>query len=151
MRRSDRKLSDESTFEILRNNNYGVVSSITPDGLPYGVPVNYVFDGKDIYFHCAHEGLKNDCFNHSKAASFCIIENAKVLPNQFSTAYNSVIVSGTITQITESELKEEKLITLCKLVGIENEAKIKKYMEPYLEKTCVYKIKIISATGKGRS
>ncbi|MDF2946264.1 MAG: pyridoxamine 5-phosphate oxidase-related FMN-binding [Bacillales bacterium] len=151
MRRSDRELSNESTYEILRTTNHGVVSSITPDGLPYGVPVNYVFDGKDIYFHCAHEGLKNDCFNHSKAVSFCVIENATVLPNQFSTAYTSVIVSGTITQITENEIKEEKLILLCKSVGIENEAKIKKYMEPYLEKTCVYKINITSATGKGRS
>jgi len=57
MRLKDRQMSKESVIELLERGKYGVLSSVDEDGQPYGVPVNYVFDGNEsIYFHCAREG-----------------------------------------------------------------------------------------------
>ena len=53
MRRMDRKISDNQARELLKNNTYGVLSTIGVDGYPYGVPLNYVFFNDAIYFHCA--------------------------------------------------------------------------------------------------
>ena len=40
MRRKDRKTTEERAYEILKNGEYGILSTIGEDGYPYGVPVN---------------------------------------------------------------------------------------------------------------
>lgn len=47
MRRKDRQAGEEDILRILKENVYGVLSTISEDGWPYGVPVSYVYeDGK---------------------------------------------------------------------------------------------------------
>lgn len=55
MRRSNRQMSDTDAKEVLHNGEYGVLSTIDSDGCPYGVPLNFAFDGERIYFHCAKD------------------------------------------------------------------------------------------------
>jgi len=44
------KLRDKDALAILREGTLGRLGCIAP-GWPYVVPVNYFFDGKDIYIH----------------------------------------------------------------------------------------------------
>ena len=43
MRRAERALSEEESLGILRCGQYGILSTIGPDGYPYGVPVSYAY------------------------------------------------------------------------------------------------------------
>lgn len=44
MRRKDRQAGEEDILRILKENVYGVLSTISEDGWPYGVPVSYVYE-----------------------------------------------------------------------------------------------------------
>ena len=51
---------DESRArQLLAETEYAVVSMTDTEGLPYGIPVNMVFESPDhAYIHCAPEGKK---------------------------------------------------------------------------------------------
>ncbi len=109
MRRKDRQMSQETAIELLERGEYGVLSSVDEDGQPYGVPVNYVFDGKDsIYFHCAQEGHKLDNLRSNPKVSFTIVGNHQIMDWIFSTAYESVILFGTAQEV-EGDEKYQRL------------------------------------------
>jgi nitroimidazol reductase NimA-like FMN-containing flavoprotein (pyridoxamine 5'-phosphate oxidase superfamily) len=108
VRRQDRLLEQERATEILSNGEYGILSLIdTENNCAYGVPVNYIWDKKDsIYIHCAKEGRKLKCIEKNPNVSFCIIGNTHLLPNKFTTEYESIILKG-IAHINLSN--EEKM------------------------------------------
>jgi len=56
MRRIDRKVADEEAIALLHNCEWGVLSTVDEEGQPYGVPMNYVLEGGNLYFHCSVEG-----------------------------------------------------------------------------------------------
>lgn len=85
MRRKDRQAGEEDILRILKENVYGVLSTISEDGWPYGVPVSYVYEDGKIYFHSATMGHKVDNLAHSEKASFCVVGKTELLPEQFST------------------------------------------------------------------
>ncbi len=58
MIRFKQKLNDEECREILNSASHGVLSLVDSDLCAYGVPLNFVYDGENIYFHCAKRGLK---------------------------------------------------------------------------------------------
>jgi nitroimidazol reductase NimA-like FMN-containing flavoprotein (pyridoxamine 5'-phosphate oxidase superfamily) len=43
---------------ILNKGEYGVLSTVSAEGQPYGTPLNYCLIDDSIYFHCATEGHK---------------------------------------------------------------------------------------------
>lgn len=112
MRRKDRQAGEEDILRILKENVYGVLSTISEDGWPYGVPVSYVYEDGKIYFHSATMGHKVDNLAHSEKASFCVLGKTELLPEQFSTRYESVIAFGTVTKLEG----QDKIDGLMKLV-----------------------------------
>lgn len=55
VRRRDRLMDETRALELLRTSEYGVLSMVA-DGGGYGIPINFVWDGKDsIYIHCAQK------------------------------------------------------------------------------------------------
>ena len=62
MRRKDRELSEEAALEALQKAPFATISCITPDGFPYGVTVSHAVEDRTLYFHCAMQGFKSDCF-----------------------------------------------------------------------------------------
>lgn len=46
MRRKERLMTDEAALEIINSCDYGVLCIHDDSGYPYGVPVNYGFDGE---------------------------------------------------------------------------------------------------------
>ena len=95
VRRQDRLMSETRALELLRSCEYGVLSMVTEEGLPYGIPINYVWDGvNSIYIHCAPEGKKLRVLAKNSHVTFCIIGNVNLLPGKFTTEYESVVLYG---------------------------------------------------------
>lgn len=93
VRRQDRLLDASRAEELLRGGEYGVLSFATQDG-GYGVPVNYAVVGEKIYLHCATEGRKLRALSDDSRVSFCVVGERRVVPEEFTTEYESVIVTG---------------------------------------------------------
>ena len=149
MRRSDRAVEEEDALDILKQGEYGVLSTVGPDNQPYGVPVNYCVIDDSIYFHCAIEGRKIDNFTHNPKVSFCVIGNTCVLPSKFGTEYESTIVFGLLSEVFNNE-KQKALEGILHKYSSNYFEEGLKYIDALKEKTRVFRIAIETITGKSR-
>ena len=112
MRRKKQQLPKEVCDEILYNGTSGVLALSGDDGYPYAVPISYVYDGDRIYFHCAASGHKLDAVKREPKASFCVIGQDQVVPEEYTSYFRSVIAFGKI-RILEND--QEKMDAIRKL------------------------------------
>ncbi|MGL4655332.1 MAG: pyridoxamine 5'-phosphate oxidase family protein [Sarcina sp.] len=150
MRRKDREVSKESAIEILKNGEFGVLSSVGVDNQAYGVPLSYVYLNDAIYFHCAKEGQKIDNINANSKVSFCVVGKTEIKPEQFSTNYESVIILGEASFAKDTE-KQEALIEILNKYSKEYLAQGEEYIKRVGDKIFVIKISIEEITGKSRN
>lgn len=104
MRRKKQLLSEEKSREILLRGTSGVLALSGDDGYPYAVPISYVYDGEKLYFHGAKSGHKIDAMKRCDKASFCVIDQDRIVPEEYTTYFRSVIVFGRI-RVMEDETK----------------------------------------------
>ena len=149
MRRKDRLITDAETFSILEKGEYGVLSTVSADKEPYGVPLNYCFMNECVYFHCAVDGRKVHNIINNPRVSFCVVGETEVLPDKFATNYESCIVQGLAAEISGEE-KQSALEGLVHKYSAEFVAEGVKYIEKLKDKTRVFKISIESISGKAR-
>lgn len=148
MRRTDRQLTEEETMQILQDNQYGVLSTVSMDGYPYGVPMSYAYTNGKIYFHGTNaNGLKKENIEHSSKVCFTVVGNTEVLPPKFSTKYESVIAFG---QIKISEDTQDVLRKLIQKYSPEYLENGEKYISTAMKNVTVYEFEIESVTGKAR-
>ena len=97
IRRQDRTLDEGRALEILEQGEYGVLSMQTEDRAEaYGIPLSYAWDHRQsIYIHCAPEGRKLRCLDACSQVSFCIVGRTHVLPEKFTTGYESIVLRCT--------------------------------------------------------
>lgn len=147
MRRKDRKSDLSEAKELLKNGEYGVLSTAGENGYAYGVPLNYVYLNDSLYFHCATEGekLKNILYNNK--VSFCVVGKACILPEKFSTKYESVIVFGRANEVSDEE-KKAALLELIHKYSSEYMEKGRDYMEKAFKVIKVIKIDVEHISGK---
>ncbi len=96
MRRKRQLLSDKESIEILRRRTSGILALLGDDNYPYTVPISYVYDNYKIYFHSAKEGHKIDAIKKYNKASFCVIDQDNVVPEEYTTYFRSVIAFGKV-------------------------------------------------------
>jgi nitroimidazol reductase NimA-like FMN-containing flavoprotein (pyridoxamine 5'-phosphate oxidase superfamily) len=149
LRRKDRAITEEEAIALLNKAEYGVLSTVSENGEPYGVPLNFWVIDHCIYFHCAVEGQKIDNIQQNKSVSFCAVGNTQILPDKFATKYESVIVSGKAEEVIDMN-KQLALEGLLHKYSPEFIDKGIKYIEDLNEKTRVFKITIHKLTGKAR-
>jgi uncharacterized protein len=149
MRRADRALSQEQAREILVKGKYGILSTVSSEGQPYGVPVNYSSTGDVLYFHCAVEGHKLENIATNNRVSFCVVGETEILPDKFATRYESTIVIGKAFELTGKE-KLSGLVEILKKFSPDFMEKGRLYIDNNIEKARVYKIEIESFSGKAR-
>lgn len=94
MRRKAQELTAAENEAILKRHGEGVLAVCGDEGYPYAVPVNYVYSDGRIIIHGAKEGHKIESIRKNDKVSFCVIDEDKVVPEEYSTAYRSVIVFG---------------------------------------------------------
>ncbi len=147
MRRFKQLLPEEATKNILSSATNGVLSLVDSDGEPYGVPVSYAYDGdKRIYFHSAVKGYKIDCIKADSHCSFCVVGQDRIIPEEFTSYFRSVIVKGVIHIVTEPNEIMKGLLFLCEKYspGIDSNAEI----AGCLSHVTVLRLDIESMTGK---
>lgn len=149
MRREDRHITDTEALSILEKGDYGVLSSVSLDNEPYGVPVNYCLIKECIYIHGALEGKKIDNIVSNPKVSFCVVGNTEVLSEEFSTKYESCIVQGSVSE----SFNEEKQLALEGLIHKYSKGFVSEgldYIKKLKDQTRVFKITIESISGKAR-
>lgn len=149
MRRKDRLLEKADALDILKKCSYGVLSMVSPNGHAYGVPLSYVYVNDSIYFHCALEGSKLENIQNNNNVSFCVVGDTLVLPDKFSTNYESVVVFGTAMEVHDDE-KNEALLAFIDKYASQFLEKGKEYIHNAGSKTKVIKLNIEHMTGKAR-
>lgn len=102
MRRKKQLLSQEEAAAVLNRGTSGVLALAGDDGYPYAVPISYVYDGEKLYFHCAKSGHKLDAIRREEKASFCVIDQDQIVPEEYTTYFRSVIVFGRIRILEET-------------------------------------------------
>ena len=149
VRRSDREIDASDAVALLSTGTYGVLSTVGSDGLPYAVPLSYVFRDHVIYLHCATEGRKLDNIKSNPAVSFCVVGHTRTLPGKFSTEYESAIATGTAKLVSGEEKKEALIGILEKYSpGFMNEGL--KYLAGKIDKVSLIRIDVDHISGKAR-
>jgi uncharacterized protein len=149
MRRIDRAMPEREAGDLLQKGEHGILSTVSLDGQPYGVPLSFGYAGDAIYFHTALEGQMIDNLKGNNRVSFCVVGKTEVLPHKFSKKYESVIVRGKASEATGDE-KQKGLLELLKKYSPEFIENGLRYIKTDGGKTRVYKIMIESITGKAR-
>ena len=148
MRRQDKALTDEEMLQIINDEQYGILSTVSADCYPYGIPLNYVYDKQAIYLHCAPSGQKLDNIQDNSRVSFCIISKPELLPAAFSMKYKSVVIFGRAQEIFATD-KEAALLNFIYKYSKDYLSQGKKYIQEAAQKTRVFKITVEHMTGKG--
>ena len=94
MRRRDRALPEDEAQKILRECEYASFCTVGADGAPYSVPVSPVLLQGAVYFHCAKQGQKLDNIARDPRVSLCCVGKTRLLPEEFSTLFESAVVTG---------------------------------------------------------
>ena len=103
MRRRRQQLSPEECKRILAEGTSGVLAVRGDEGYPYAVPLSYVYEEGRLFFHGAAAGHRRDAVLRDPKASFCVIGGDRVVPEEYTTYFRSVIVFGTARILTQED------------------------------------------------
>jgi len=125
MQRKRCEIKDKESIEaILIQGRVGRMATTGADGYPYITPVNYVYHGGSIYFHCARSGEKLDnlkrdqrvCFEVDIPLAYLDLDYYGANPEGCGVTqfYQSVIIRGRGEFVADID---EKVTALNKLVA----------------------------------
>jgi len=149
LRRTERGMTEPEARKLLERGEYGILSTCGPDGQPYGIPLSYCVVGDALYFHCAVEGRKLENIAADDRVSFCVVGPTEVLPDQFSTRYESVIISGRAREVFDRE-KQLALEGFVAKYSTGFRAEGLEYIAAKSERARVFRVGIDSICGKSR-
>lgn len=147
MRRRRQALPEAECCEILRRGTSGVLALAGDGGYPYAVPLSYCFDGGRLLFHCARAGHKLDAIARCDKASFCVVDQDRVVPEKYTTIFRSVIVFGRIRVLGEEE-RRAALELLAARYSPDDPAGREAEIESALPRVCMLELQIQHLTGK---
>ena len=149
MRRGEKSVDVAEAEELLRSQDYGIVSVLGDNGYPYGVPVNYVYDGGKIYFHSTSaESHKLDAIRKHEKVSFTIVADSQVVPEKLETRYTSVIVFGRARVLASREESREAMRLLLTRLAPDKAKDTEKLYKAQEEKVVMVEISTEHISGK---
>lgn len=147
----------EPINEFLSQSKIGYLG-LAEEGVPYVVPLNFVWQQDSIYFHGANEGKKVRIIANNSEACFTVCEDlgtiANPIPANTDTAYFSVMIFGKIEKVED---KQERLTAMQAMLDkyvpgyFKNplaSAHLEKYQSSLGSKTAVFKLTAQKITGK---
>jgi hypothetical protein len=118
---------------------------------PYIVPLNYLYSDGAIYFHCALKGRKIDYIKANSRVCFQVGRYGGLITSDSACSHNyqfsSVIVEGTIEEVTDVGAKETALRGIVAKYGDPAIAE-KPIPAKKIEGVSVYRIKVETIAGK---
>lgn len=94
MRRGKQLLSMENTIAVMTRCTNGVLACLGDEDYPYAVPLSYVYFNGRIYIHSAKAGHKIDAITKNPKVSFSVIDEDKIVSEEYTTYFRSVIAFG---------------------------------------------------------
>ncbi|AIF53036.1 pyridoxamine 5'-phosphate oxidase family protein [Pelosinus sp. UFO1] len=150
MRRKDRAMVEEETKMLLETAQVGILSTVSTDNTPYGVPMNFVYTNEVIYLHCALEGQRLDNIVNNDSICFTVVDAVELMPAAFATKYKSAVIFGKIIVVEDIEEKRKGLIDIVKKYSPDFYEAGLQYIDKAFEKIKVLKIEVSKMTGKAR-
>lgn len=148
MRRSRQELSREAAEAVLSNGICGVLAVTGDDDYPYAVPLNYVYTQGIIYIHCAQSGHKLDAIRRNPKVSFCVVEKADVVPEEYTSYYRSVIAFGKAAVVTDADEKRSAALLLGERYRPGHPEECRKEIDGSFGRLCLIRIDIEHLSGK---
>ena len=111
MRRKKQMLSIDECIDTLNKGTSGVLALLGDYDYPYAIPISYVYCNSKLYFHGAKSGHKIDAIKKCSKASFCVIAQDHIVPEEYTTYFRSVIAFGKI-HVMEDEKEMKNAIEL---------------------------------------
>ena len=149
VRRQDRLLDEERAREILQVGEYGFLAMASVEG-GYGVPINYAISGDTIYLHCATEGRKLQAVANDDRVTFCVVGEKRLIPEQFTTMYESVVASGSARIVEDGDERRQALRLIVEKYASQHVEEGLKAIERSLHRTAVVAIEVHTLTGKSK-
>lgn len=116
---------------------------------PYAVPISYVYDDGKVYFHSAKSGHKIDAIQRTAKASFCVIDEDLVVPEEYTTYFRSVIAFGRIRIVEDDSEKRAAIEKLAIKYAPEDTAANRDYaISREWKPLCMLEMTIDHVTGK---
>lgn len=112
MRRFRQELTAEECVQVLERGTHGVLAVLGDEGYPYAVPLSYVYRAGKIWFHCAKTGHKLDAIRKYDKVSFCVVDQDRIVPEEYTTYFRSVIAFGTARVLEDPWEKRQALAAL---------------------------------------
>lgn len=149
MRRKKQLLTPEERAAVLHRGPSGVLALAGDDGYPYAVPMSYVYDGAKLYFHCAKSGHKLDAIRRNCKASFCVIDQDQIVPEEYTSHFRSVIVFGTMRILEDDGEKRAAIEALAlKYAPDDDAADRNRAIDREWAPLCMLELTIDHITGK---
>lgn len=147
MRRKDREMPRDFGLAVLDKCEWAVLSMV--DGAePYAVPVSIVRDGNYLYFHSAFEGRKVDVLRRAPRVCLSAVGSTRLVPEEFTTEFESAFVTGTAVEVTGTEEKTRALRLICGRYAPTNVANFDAALAESLPRTAVFRVEIEELTAK---
>lgn len=153
MRRNDRAQDRDFSLHLIDRCTHGVMAVSTGEPAPYCLPLSFVRVEDCLYFHCAREGRKVDLLRRFPQVCVTFVEDDRpifVPPAMYSTWFQSVIITGTASEVTDPNEKIQALRALCQKVTPEHMDGFMPAIEKSLTVTAVWKICIEDISGKAK-
>ena len=148
MRRIDREMDRDFALMVVDKCEYATLAMIDTDGTPYCLPISIARDEDIIYFHSAKDGRKIDALrNDSNVCMSCVGDTLRA-KDKFTTEFESAILRGKASEVTEDEEKIHGLKLICERHTQTNMHEFDTAIEKSLFRTGVWKIEIADITGK---
>ena len=147
MRRKRQQLEQVECEAILREATSGVLSLLGDDGYPYGVPLSHAYVDGRLVFHGSMKGHKLDAMRANPKASYTVIQQDQVVPEEFTTYFRSVIAFGQL-RVLEGERKLAALRQLSDAFWPNHEEEREAEIAPRLDHMSVFVMDIEHMTGK---
>ena len=153
MRRNDRAQSRDFALALIDRCTHGVIAISSGGPAPYCLPLSFVRMGDNLYFHCAHEGRKVGLLRRFPRVCITFVGDDRpvfVPPAMYSTWFQSAIVTGTASEVTDPDQKTAALRALCQKLTPNDRAGCEAIIEQILSSAAVLQVHMDEVSGKAK-
>lgn len=133
---------------VLAQCEYATISTVSPQGIPYGTPISPVVMDSSIYFHCAQYGQRVDYLTANPQACISAVGQTQLIPEEYETAYQSAVALGQCLPVTDDQEKVQVLRLICEKYAPSHMEQFDQVIARSLKVTAIYKLTPTQITGK---
>lgn len=95
----------ERINEILHKTEWGVLSTVSADGEPYGAPIGFAWDEErgELILHTSPRGAKIENMARDNRVCFTLVGSHKLVTEKFQAEFESLVIFGRIYKIEDAE------------------------------------------------